>query len=158
MWRVESIEVLPEGAVSILRREARRAKREQWERMRLVTVTDLFWQDLSAFRAILSRRNTPKEAAPGPPQPFLDDLIESNDEIGALLRFAQANDWKPLLVEFAWGASKEFANRLRQVAKYSKLQLHFYRLTGNWTIIDVDAKDASKESDDELLKSMGIQS
>jgi hypothetical protein len=159
--RVLSVEVLNEGALTIFRREARRKRREDRQRIENMTnlnVIEILRSDISSFivRSALLE-NKPERESPLP--------LVTKDEVGeyeepdgvALLQFAEASQWKPVLVEFSREPSKAFENTLRQSAKARNFLLHFYRLTGRWAAVKVHPKTNPQDSGANLLPRLGIE-
>jgi hypothetical protein len=152
-----SVEVLSTEAATNLRRHARRERREQKKRLKTMTsrvVANLFRSDFSAFRAGLLQNGAPEIstllALP------IDHLNDSEGPEVAALLCAQASSGRPVLVEFPCEPSKAFEERLRFAAKCGKLKLHFYRLTGRWTILEVDRPWTTGKSDSNCLKDLGV--
>jgi hypothetical protein len=148
---VKSVEILSLQQVAEMRKQAKQYRKEESERYGRMTLREarsLLWLDFSMLAAQAAARvSAPVE----PPSAFT-----SEEEFGEFL-FAEPGQEKAFLVEFSYSPSKALEGRLRQTAKYRKLTIHFYRLTGGWVIIIVQSKQLPDESDHKLLKDFGVQ-
>jgi hypothetical protein len=156
---VKSVEILSLQQVADMRRQARQYRKEESERYGRMTMREarsLLWLDFSMLGARAAARGIASEE--------MQLLFESKglnkfEETAAIaeLLFAQPSQGKGLLVEFSESPSGAFEDRFRQGAKYRKVKIHFYRLTGGWVIITVQSKQVPDESDQKLLKDLGVQ-
>ena len=156
--KVVSVEVLGVGALAILRRDARRKRREDWKLAGKMTMIELLYQDLSLLSVPADLRQD-NAAMESPLPPVGKDQVEKYEEPDAiaLLLYARASGGKPVLVEFDGKPSKAYEERLRSAAKARNFILHLYRLDGEWAAIVVQAKDTPDDSDAGVLKSLGVR-
>jgi hypothetical protein len=162
--QIKSVGVLTGGALRILRREARRARREKSERLSKMTTRDLFEVVMENFASIRNDATLPErgEEVEQPLQP-LPPI--SREQVGkyedppsvALLLFAQANPGKIVLVKFSGTPSKAFTDRLRESAKSRNLALRSFHLIGEWAAMEVNPRQTPEEWDVSCLKSSGVR-
>jgi hypothetical protein len=155
--KILSVEVLDDEAVTRLRREARRERRECDNYLMSCDPSTLLQQGISAFRSQINIFQGSKSVEPQF-QPVADPRIRNTAEYDddALLRFAQEKG-KPVLVEFSWQPSKAFEEKLRQAAKTLNLKLSLFRLTGGWAIVEVHPRHTLQKYDANILKGLGVR-
>lgn len=156
--KVRSVEVLDVGALAILRRDARRKRREDSKLAGKKTIIEALYQDLSSLSVPADLRQD-NSAMESPLPPVAEDQVGKYEEPDAvaLLLFARASGGKPVLVEFDVEPSKAYEERLRQAAKVRSFTLHFYRLTDRWAAVEVHPKETPDASDASVLRSLGVR-
>ena len=158
--KVASVEVLDEGAAASLCRLARKERREERDRisrMNMYDVMNLFSAGLSAFREhVASPQYCSVEESPLPP--VANDQVGKNEEPDAiaLLEFARASAFMPVLVQFSWRPSKASVSRFRRAAKVRNCTLYFSYLIENYALIKVRPEETPGESDEDILKSLRV--
>ncbi len=118
---VLSVEVLTEEELTRLRREARRERCEENERLANMTASEalgIFIGEVSTsrFRAAIAQDAAAVES-PLRPVPKEDVFRYEDPEVVALLHFARENGWKPVLVQFPCEPSKAFEERWRPMSR-----------------------------------------
>lgn len=159
--KVIRLEWLTEEQLSTLRRESRKQKRGESERIRNMTGCDLierFHADLSSFRARESIFEDSEEIE-WPLPPCAEGEVGKFEDANAiaLLVYAGGNAGKALHAEFSRLPSKASEQRIRQSAKSRKLVLHFFRLYGGSVVVKVRPLLTPAEFDADFLKSSNVR-
>jgi hypothetical protein len=155
--KILSVEVLDDEAVTRLRREARRERRERHNYLMSYDPSTLLQMDISEFGSqinIFQDTKSVEAQFPVVANTLIRNYAENDD--GALVLFA-GEKGKPVLVEFFGEPSKTGVERLRQAAKTLNLEFSFFRLTGGWAIVEARPRQTPEEFNADIMKDLGIR-
>ena len=157
------VKVITKEALVELRRQARRQRKEDRERLLNTTgrdVIEMLHRDLS-WSAKIAPSSKKREAEPrGSPLPELpsDEVVGAYEDKGEIRLLLFARDaGGPVVTNFGYIPSKLCEERVRHSAKIRGCRLHFYRLIDGNIAIEVES-DARflKTSDARFLGKLGV--